>query len=355
LVGAPKEFLKAAKDYICVRVTDMTGVDINTFNFDFDLTFSVLLAHADGHVYHRYGGRDGEDALSWVSMKGLTKLMGDSLKDHKTYNRKPKHKAPAKKTVKDIAAYRKNYNQIKSKKNCLHCHQVNDALRAEQKQNNSYNRDTIWLYPEPQRLGLSMDPKNQNKILRVKSPSAAKTAGLKKGDIIKRAGAQNILTITDLQYVLHHLSHESDSLDIEYTRGGKKAKTTLRVKKGWKATSPEDFSWRASMWQLSPKPGFGGNLFTAAELKQHKLKRGSFAFKVRYIVTWGPDSHTGRNALKAGIKKNDVVYEIDGRSDFKNVKEFHTWFRFTRKVGDVVSIKILRNGQKKTIRLTTVE
>ncbi len=54
-----------------MRVTNINEVDLNTFTFDHDLTMAVVLAHPDGTVYHRYGGRAD---LSPMSMDGLVEM-----------------------------------------------------------------------------------------------------------------------------------------------------------------------------------------------------------------------------------------------------------------------------------------
>ena len=56
--------IDAAKGWVPVRITDMAGVDLSMFRFDFDLTFAVLLMNADGTIYHTFAGRDWTHADS---------------------------------------------------------------------------------------------------------------------------------------------------------------------------------------------------------------------------------------------------------------------------------------------------
>jgi hypothetical protein len=44
-----------------VRLVKITGVDLNVFDFDYDLTFAVFFLNAQGKVLGRYGGRDAAD------------------------------------------------------------------------------------------------------------------------------------------------------------------------------------------------------------------------------------------------------------------------------------------------------
>ena len=43
-----QELIAATAPFQCVRVTDMSRVDLDTFAFDYDLTLSVLLLSLDG-------------------------------------------------------------------------------------------------------------------------------------------------------------------------------------------------------------------------------------------------------------------------------------------------------------------
>jgi hypothetical protein len=36
----------------------MRGVDLTTFDFDYDLTWAAFFMNANEHIYGRYGGRD---------------------------------------------------------------------------------------------------------------------------------------------------------------------------------------------------------------------------------------------------------------------------------------------------------
>ena len=62
----------------------MMNVDRHRYRFDYDLTFAVLLMHANGAVYHRYGGRDHSDPMSHSSMTALLQVMRQTLEEHET-------------------------------------------------------------------------------------------------------------------------------------------------------------------------------------------------------------------------------------------------------------------------------
>ncbi len=68
-----------------VRVTNMAGVDLETYRFDYDLTFTALLMNADGTIYHTYGGRTWEDAQSHLSERAFADVLTRTLAEHAAY------------------------------------------------------------------------------------------------------------------------------------------------------------------------------------------------------------------------------------------------------------------------------
>lgn len=285
---------------MCVRVTDMRGVDLNVFRFDFDLTFAALVMNADGTVYHRFGGR-----LERMSMKALVRLLRESLEDHREYQNNPKPpEAKPKRALEDTPKY--------AKLDCIHCHMVNDV-----------ERPSIWMYPRPERVGLELE---------VDEPR------LKSGERLLRANGARIRSEADLQWVLN----TATSLEIETDRGVR----SVPLAKDWQVGTPLDISWRASMWRQRPMPGFGGPKLKPEELKKHGVTWG---FTITYIVDWGEDAATGRNAAKAGLKKGDVVVGAGGKSDFEDELHFQAWFRLTQKAGTTIEFEVRRGGKRLTI------
>ena len=326
----------------------MRGIDLAKFKFDWDLTFSVLLMHPNGKVYHRFGGRNAKDPQSWISMPALVRLMKLTLTEHQAFKLNPQYAPPKKVTISDYRAYKHG-----KPNSCVRCHQVCDAEQTQLKADGKWSLESIWKYPDPKQVGLTFDPLWQNTL--TDTSLFAKKAGLKKGDVIVEANQQKILSITDMMYVLEHVPNTQTELDITAKRGDKLAKLKIPLTAKWKNVDPMEYAWRHTMWGISPSPGFGGNKLDAAALKANGLKADSYAFKVRYMVTWGENAHRGRNAQKAGIRKGDIVYATNGKSDFPSGKHFHAWFRFNHKVGEDVKFNILRNGQRKVVTMKTVK
>lgn len=328
----------------------MEKVDINLIRFDFDLTFAVVLMNSDGTIYHRYGGRDREDADEYLGMPSLVRIMKETLRDHAEYMRKPsppKRKPP--RTINDIPAWRSR----PQKPNCVHCHMVHEAERAQAQKDGVWSRDRIWMYPMPSRLGLAVDREDQTLITKVDPGSAAGEAKLRAGDRLVRIDGVRVRTLLDLQWALD-LSTGS-SLDIEYERAGKIENAKLKLRSGWKQGGPLDLSWRASMWGISPQPGFGGKKLTPSELKQAGLPEDIFAFRIGYIVDWGEKAYLGDNVKKAGIQKGDIVLSTNGESDFTSELHWQAWFRLSLKPGSKIPLEVWRAGKRVKLTLPVIE
>ncbi len=327
----------------------MLDVDLKRYHFDYDLTFAMLLMHPDGTVYHRYGGRPADDPLGWISMKSLIRLLEDTVEEHTTYAKSPKpatRHVPS--TIQDIPQFAKRMRQ--GKVGCVHCHTVHDYQTQNLVARGAFDKEDIWIWPDPVRVGLTMFVDDQERIATVEKGSPAANAGLRSGDRIERFGAHRTRTITDLQWVLHYTPRDATEIEVRYRRGREVETTTLELADGWRRETPRRYAWRAFKWGLSPAPGFGGPVLSKAEKRKLDLDFDAFAFRIGYMVTWGARSHRGRAAAKAGLRQGDIVLAIDDKTDFDDIEHFHAWIRLTKKAGDEVRIRFVRRGKERTIR-----
>ena len=352
LVRPPIEFRKLAERYVCVRVTDMQSVDLNRYRFDFDLTLCILLANADGTVYHRYGGRTHADPLAWMSTETLIGVMRATLAEHAAYQQAPaeRRKMP-RRTVYDIATFRKRMDRKPKRPDCIHCHTVHEAQIRDRQARGVFRESSIWIWPAPERIGLTMDAKDQTRVLRVAPDSVAAKAGLRGDDHLLTIGTQKILTINDLQWVLDQTPFRGGDIPVTFRRGTNVKRSRLRPVEGFKRTDALTYSWRPYKWALRPAPGFGGPELSVAQKKALGLAAGQFAFRVQYIVDWGDRPQQGRANRRAGLRKGDVVIRYAGKDDFETVPHFHAWTRLTRRRGETVEIVLLRGGRRQVVRV----
>jgi len=246
--------------FVCVRLVQANAMDLSLFQFDFDLTFAVFFMNADKTIYGRFGSRsERKDATKDISMEGFRKALAAALDLHKKYpsnkaslsskqNQPPRFKVPE-----EYPSLRGKYKSTldyegKVVQSCMHCHQVGEAertfFRADRK---PIPDEVVYPWPMPNVIGLAFDPQEKAKVSGVAQESAAEQAGVKIGDEILTLQWQPILSIADVQWVLHNASQPA-TLTAEVLRGKKKLKLTLSLANDWRRHS--DISWRTSSWDL---------------------------------------------------------------------------------------------------------
>jgi hypothetical protein len=165
------------------------------------------------------------------------------------------------------------------------------------------------------------------------------------------AGKQRLLTFHDLQFVLHEVAWGPTELELVFEREGAEQRARLELAEGWKRVSPREYAWRPYKWHLGPQPGFGGPELTPDEKRALGLEPDTFAFRVTYLVTWGRSKRSGERAVRAGMRKDDVVLALDGKRDFDSPDHVHAWFRHTREPGATCRVEVLRAGERLLIEL----
>jgi hypothetical protein len=344
----------AAQGYVPVRVLDMRGVDLSVFRFDFDLTFAVLLMNADGTIYHTFAGRDWTHADSHLAMAPLVALLRATRIEHAAYQKAPAPpKLAPRHTIEQFPDMAKRIQQGKAPA-CMHCHMVNDQRHAAAQAAKRYRVEDAFDWPDPVQVGWRPEREAQTRLAEVTAGSAAARAGMQAGDRLVQVGDTAVATFGDIARALHRTPERGSALKVRYARGEATAEATLRLPAGWQRPDPAVFAWRPSKWRIDPRPGFGGPRLSADDCAKLGLARDAFAFRVQYLVDWGDEAYTGRNAKAAGLRKGDVVLSVGGKSDFTGVDHFHAWFCLTRRAGERVPIEVLRNGKRERLVLPVV-
>ncbi len=327
----------------------MRGIDLNTYRFDYDLTFCALVMHGDGTVLLTYGGRNHEDADSHLSMDSLEATLARGLERHAAHVPAPKPAVPAKRV--ETLDPMKRRLKGKAKDTCIHCHTVTEVLREVEQDAGRFEPDHIWIYPQPAQIGIHLDRDAQTTITKVEPGSPAAKIKLRAGDRILALGDTQIETFGDLTSALHRLPHSANKTAIRILRDTVRVQIPLQLPDRWKVGTAETFAWRPSKWSLSPAPGFGGRALSEEDKRKRGLAPKDFAFRVGYLVTWGHRAHTGRAAAAAKLRKGDIVLSVAGTNDFVSEEHFQAWFRLTQKAGTTCEIEILRGKEKKTLTL----
>ena len=87
VVRPPENILKLEKQFVLLRIVNMSEVDVGLFDFDFDTTFAVLAMNHEKQVYLRYGGRDSKSAESFVSTASFEKALTRGLTLHEKWQK----------------------------------------------------------------------------------------------------------------------------------------------------------------------------------------------------------------------------------------------------------------------------
>ena len=94
----------------------------------------------------------------------------------------------------------------------------------------------------------------------------------------------------------------------------------------------------------------GGMLLASASAEQRQranIPDGSMALVAKHVGQY--NEHAA--AKRAGFQQGDLLIEFDGRRDLLRESDLFRHALTQRKVGDKVSVTILREGQKKSLTL----
>jgi serine protease Do len=327
-----------ADKFVRVRLTRIENVDLNLFEFDYDITFMVFFLNAEKKVYGRYGGRDAEGADARQSLKGLNYTMQSVLRMHEREDKVFAPKSGEKpKFIKDIPGPR-GFGR-----DCMHCHQVREALNAELHKAGKLNRDAVYRYPPPDNVGMELDVDRGGTVKVVKEKSAASAAGLKAGDVLQKLNGVPIHSFGDAQYALD-LAPREGAIEVVWQRDDKVHQEKLALAEGWRKT---DLFWRASMRDLLPSARLSGFELSTEEKKALGLSAKQMAFRQRESVS--------KQAKEAGIRGGDIILGVDDKPFEGGLDKFKEYVQNNYLVGDRVTVNLVREGKREKVVMMLVK
>jgi hypothetical protein len=329
------------------------AMDLEVFQFDYDLTFAIFLMNADGAIYGRFGSRsDMHDAERDISLEGLRAALGGALKLHASYpaNRaaladkqgeKPRFAVPEEFPALEKYDAKLDY-QGAVVKSCIHCHQIRDAERRMLREAGKPLSDKVlYPWPMPSIVGLDLDPKAAAAVRDVTKGSPAATAGFQSGDQIVLLAGQPLLSIADVQWVLHTAKSPA-VLPAVVQRDGRAVELQLNLADGWRKSV--DIAWRPTTWGLRRMATGGMVLEDLSDEQRAKLKlpEGRLALHVKHVGQYGDHAV----AKRAGVLKGDVLIRFDNLTTAARETDVIAHATQNRKVGDQIPITVLRNGRE---------
>ncbi len=314
----------------------MRGVDLNVFDFDYDLTWAAFFMNAEGKIYGRFGGRDAGSPDKYLTLAGLKHALREALAAHRRDPKaKPAAEAMPSQTVEQYPAAKRMKPNA-----CIHCHMVYGFRREERMESGKWRREEVWVYPLPENVGLTLDAEQGDRVKDVVEKGPAKSAGLRAGDVLKNVNGRPVASFADVQYALHRAPAKGP-ISVTWQRGGKTMTAELAGDANWRTT---DISWRASMWGLEPAPCVHGTDLTAQEKKELGLAEKALAFRQGDFVP--------KPARQAGIQKNDIILGVDDKPLEMSMRQFNAYVRLNYKVGDRITFNVIRDGKRMKVPLT---
>lgn len=338
--------------FVRVRLVSTNGLDLKLFQYDYDQSFACFLLNADGTIYGRFGTRSHRtNWLQDVSVEGLAKALQAGLELHAGY---PKNKdlftgkrgpAPLFPVPEKFPSLTGKYtDKLNFEGNvflsCIHCHQVGDAMKDfYRRKKEPLPEEVLFPYPHPKTIGLTLDPKEMASVKEVTKGTSADRAGFQSGDQITAMSGQPLLSMADVQWVLHRASADGTTIEADVIRGGKAIKLEMKLEKGWRQA--DDLSWRASSWGLR-RMGTAGMKLDSLEERPAGVPAGGMALKVAHVGMYG-GPHGAAKA--AGIQVGDTLISFDGRTDLLRETDVFAHAMRSRKAGETIAVKIVRNGK----------
>jgi hypothetical protein len=346
--------------YVCVRVIQAFGMDLNIFQFDYDLTWAVFFMNADRTIYGRYGSRsDMKEAQREVSLSGFKKAAQAALDVHAGYpgNKKdlagktgPKSPWPTPEAIPDNQGKPNMKPMNGTRGGCVHCHQAHDGeLWTLRKGRQAIPDRLMFPFPMPDVVGLKLDPAERATVTAVATGSPAAKGGFKAGDQILKLDGQPIVSIADVQWILQ-TSKDGSTVKADVERGGQKASATLALAAGWRSAS--DFTWREWTWSIRHRLVGTEPLksLTAAEKKQMGLKDDALALRVSGFP---PDWVKEKNpSAPQALKKDDVIIDADGQRGIATEGQLLAYLMQKKAAGQSVALTVIRGGKPQKTQLS---
>lgn len=319
----------------------MNGVDINRFQFEYDLTWMSFFQNHEGETYLRYGGREDAAPETHLSKHSLIHAMNTALKLHQSNTVKPSNRfEPAgdqSRSPEQMPIMKKMLANRKNK--CIHCHDVKNARLRALDLAGKLKKEMVFTYPSPSNLGIRLAPVIQTKIQAIDGGSAALNAGLLPGDVLQSLNGQSVFSFADATRVLE-LAPKEGKLRVVAIRDGKNITCDIELANQWRTVG--DPSWRESTHVVGPNSGFWGVQQNAKQKTKLGIADDKMAVKVTAI--WG------NWARQAGVKHGDIVTMVDGKTEDMHIKQLQTYLQMNKDWGDSVEIRVIR--KTKPVELT---
>jgi hypothetical protein len=334
--------------FVRVRLVQMGGVDLNVFQFDPLLSWSLFFMNGDQTIYGRYGTasprakrsqRDSNDNHTLAGMKAALRgalavhdaYMADRAAMGKRLAAKTGPKPPWRYAEKSPAArkYGRMGRMKGNKGTCVHCHEVHRvAIDSYFMRRKPLPDRMLWMYPHPEVVGLALDRDASARVKSVAPGSPAAFAGLRAGDDVVSLEGQPLVSVADFCWVLHNAPDEGGTLSVTVRRGEHTEDLRLKLDPLWRRRG--DFGWRYRV------AGYAAWLWGGVTLQDH----ADGVLVAGRSPNWF--KKTNRDARRK-LQRGDVIVEVDGKSGWTRSTYLAHLMR-DKKPGATVKLKVRRGG-----------
>ncbi len=208
----------------------------------------------------------------------------------------------------------------------------------------------LFPHPHPKALGLVLDPTRRAVVKRVEAGSVAAKAGFQPGDELLSLDGQPLLSIADVQWVLHHVPAQGGRLEAQVLRAGRPTTLALTLTEGWRRA--DDIGWRVSTWHLR-RQALGGLKLDPLPDGHPALqlvpadRRSAAHLRVAHVGQYAPHDR----AKRAGFQKGDVLLTFDGQTDLARETDVLRYALDPARRGRALTIEVQRGGKTLSLLL----
>jgi serine protease Do len=328
------------QQYVLARIVTMAGIDIGLFDYDRHNSIYFFVLNADEQIYLRYGGRDAEDAGTYLDLSSIELAMRLGLKQHELFKagKLPKQPRPAPMFPQEIVSLKR---EIIDRNRCVECHLIGDYLAQDQEKAGALDKiKTLWPSPDLKTLGIHLDaPKG---LVVGKTEGAAARAGMRAGDLITAFNQTPVLTFGDLQFLYGKLSRNASAIELTVERGGNARTLTLKLPIEWWYT---DTSFR--FWTVEPMIYFTSKPLAPDRKREFGFEANGFASEVTDV------DPLGKSLKLHTLRPGDIIYAVAGMATSKLTRNIELYIKLTTRAGESVQLKLLRDGRPMEMTLKT--
>jgi PDZ domain len=298
--------------FVPVHLSSLKDIDLTRFVFDYERQLMGLVLTPEGRTLARWGG----DTVSVASLVAFL----ERVKESRLPGSAPS--APSQTLTQRFPAFAQSKRAAEP---CYHCHYASDAQVEEQQRAGTFQKLSLYRYPPPSVLGLTLG--DDNEVLSLAPGSAAARAGLKVKERLASLNGQPLHSAAELSFALDALPPSAKSIVLNGKR--------LTLSPGWRTY---DISSRPTQGLVPPLFGFWEEPIPGSK---------TLALKVTLLFT-GERWRASQGDLKLG----DIIVAVDDKTlPQMSAPQFHTWLRLNKDVGQKVALTVVRDGKRLVLTL----